>query len=158
VSNETSPYDCDPAFVSLRDRVFSLTAGDLGVPDSTPVLAVLMEMGFPEAVVTLVSVVDGSTSLYFSTGGGMIGSGEHADVATVSKQFVQDVGESDFGFADADTRPLPLRGSVRFYVVRPGEVVTTEASEDELGNNRHALSPLFHRAQEVISAVREHGG
>jgi hypothetical protein len=45
-----------------------------------PILALLMETGYPEAVATLVAVADGTSSLYFSNGGGFIGVGTPAGV------------------------------------------------------------------------------
>ncbi len=47
-----------------------------------------METGYREAVATLVGVVDGTSSLYFSNGGGFIGAGSHAAVAEANRTFV----------------------------------------------------------------------
>ena len=43
-----------------------------GTPEMPVVWGVVMETGYPEAVVTLVSLGDRTTSLYFSNGGGII--------------------------------------------------------------------------------------
>jgi hypothetical protein len=64
----------------LRTQVLELTPAQLGdsVSVDAPILALLMETAYPEAVATLIAVADGSSSLYFSNGGGFIGAGAHA--------------------------------------------------------------------------------
>ena len=59
----------------LRQQILRLTPDQLGESAYAPILALLMETGYSEAVATLVGVVDGTTSLYFSNGGGVIGAG-----------------------------------------------------------------------------------
>ena len=71
-------YEQAEVYSDLRKQVLSLTSEQLGT--NSPVLAVLMETGYPEAVATLVSVADGSSSLYYSNGGGIIGAGEYNQV------------------------------------------------------------------------------
>ena len=49
-------------YAGLRGRVLALRPHELGLSEDAPVAA-LMETGYPEAVVTLVVVADGTTSL-----------------------------------------------------------------------------------------------
>lgn len=55
-----------------------------------------------------------------------------------------------------DTYPVPRPQHARFYVLSTAGTWTAEAAEQDLGHNRHRLSPLFHLAHDVITAVREH--
>jgi hypothetical protein len=58
-------------YEDLRNQALNLRKEQLGDAFAeVPILAVLMETGYPEAVATLVGVVDGTSSLYFSNGGG----------------------------------------------------------------------------------------
>ena len=50
--------------------------------------------------------------------------------------------------------PLPRPGHIRFYVLTSEGVVTADALEQDLGENRHVLSPLFYAAQELITEIR----
>jgi len=50
--------------------------------------------------------------------------------------------------------PLPQKARTRFYLITPKGVLTTEAKEDDLGNGRHPISPLFHTAHELITQIR----
>ena len=70
-------YKTVEIYDSMRNQVLNLNSSQFGEFGNKPVLCVLMETGYPEAVATLVVVTDGSASIYFSNGGGIIGAGEH---------------------------------------------------------------------------------
>jgi hypothetical protein len=149
----------DPAepYVGLRQQVLTVDAGQLGLAptmDRPHVWGVLMETGYPEAVATLVVLADGTTSLYFSNGGGVIGAGTHDVVRAAGDEFLLATEAHVGGFTAASAMPLPDIGCVRFYVRTFEGTLTAEASEDDLGEDRHGLSPLFHAGHAVISAVR----
>jgi len=153
-----SNYEVADVYSGLRDQVLQLKPDAIGVKDAeqSSVIAVLMEIAYPEAVVTLVAVTDGTASLYFSNGGGIIGGGEHEPVCKVSAEFIRLAQQYVSLSALTDTFPLPKKNNVRCYLVTLGGVYTFEALEDDLGNNRHACSELFHKSHELITAIREH--
>jgi len=148
-----SPAD---VYVGLRQQVLNLTAADLGAdPESTPVLAVLMETGCREAVATLVGVVDGTTSLYFSDGGGTIGAGEHAEVAGATRRWLG-VCEGLLELlrpCGAEPEP-PSEGVTQFVAVTADGLRCCSTPEVDLGEGRHDLTPLFYAGQDVITQVR----
>lgn len=151
VASDYTPAD---VYSGLRGQVLALKPGDLGLPDKKP-LAVLMETGYDEAVATLAVIADGTTSLYFSNGGGIIGAGQHVPVQKVSSEFLANVAGVSNRLTPTTDFPLPKRGRVRFYLLCGEGIRTAEASEQDLGHDRHVLSPIFHKAHEVITAVRE---
>lgn len=141
----------------LRRLVLSTSPADLGLmvdADPERVYGVLMETGYDAAVVTIVSLIDGTTSLYVSTGGGTIGVGEQEPVAEATRAFVAMaqvfVGQTE----PTTTFDLPDLGRVRFHLLTVGGGRTAEAGEDDLGVGRHALSPPFHAGQDVITEIR----
>lgn len=143
-------------FSELRERALRLTPDQLGdaVPADAGVLALLMETGYREAVATLVAVADGTTSLYFSNGGGFIGAGTHPTVAEASRSWLE-AGRSFLPALSAVTEPaLPDVGTTQFVAVTRDGLRGALAPEDDLGENRHELSPLFHAAHEVITQIR----
>jgi hypothetical protein len=145
------------ASAELRARVLRGKPSDFGLPQppaATPVWAILMETAFPEGVFTLVSVSDGSASLYFSTGGGVIGGGEHDTVRAAALQFVRLANEYLPSMSPCTSFPLPGPGHTKFYVLTTGGVSTADALEEDLGEERHELSPLFYAAQDVITQIR----
>ena len=153
----------DPAEMSRQLRAQALARGaeELGLvprPEHPNVFGIVMETGYPEAVATLVVFVEGSTSLYFSTGGGVIGAGEHESVRATHRAFFAEA-EARLGlFSKAADTPLPAVGRVRFYMRTFGGTLTAEADEQDLGEMRHGLSALFHAGHDVITAVRHASG
>ena len=150
----------DRAAVSrdLREHIFASMPGELGIAPGAGherVWAVLMEIGYPEAVASLIAVADGTSSLYFSNGGGIIGAGQHDSVRAPAMRFVQLVDTHVSQLAVADEHPLPNVGCVRFYARTFTDVRTAEAAEQDLGEGRHPLSQLFFAGHAVISAIRK---
>jgi hypothetical protein len=90
-----------------------------------------------------------------SSGGGIIGAGEHDAVRAASETLLS-TAEAHLGdLAAAVVMPLPEVGRVRFCVRTFKGIMGAEASEEDLGEGRHTLSPLFHTAHAVIAAVWE---
>lgn len=146
----------DPAYLGLRTQVLSLTADALAAEAvDAPVFAVLMETGYAQAVASLVGVVDGSTSLYLSNGGGVLGAGEHAHVAEATRGWL-DVCRRQIGQLSptVEALPPPEVGMTQFLAVTPHGLVAAGAPEQELGAGKHALSPLFHAGQSVLTQLR----
>src|SRR4030065_2974390 len=115
---------------------------------------ILMETGYPEAVVTLVALADGTVSIYFSNGGGIIGLGPHPGPQNAGKAFLslaQQYSKRGMGITNY---PLPKPSYTRFYFLTGSGATTVEAKEDDLGHGRHQLSPLFHKGHELISEIR----
>ena len=143
-------------YLGLRQQVLRLTADQLGDDASAaaPILVLLMETGYEEAVATLVAVADGTTSLYFSNGGGFVGAGAHADVAEASGRWLETGREFLPQLSAVSDPALPDVGLTQFVAVTPEGLRGIVAPEEELGEGRHALSPLFHAGHDVITQIR----
>ena len=143
-------------FSELREQALRLTPDQLGeaVPAEAGILALLMETAYREAVATLVAVADGTTSLYFSNGGGFVGAGTHPTVAEASRLWLEAGGTFLPALSNVTEPPLPGVGTTQFVAVTPEGLRGAFAPEDDLGGNRHELSPLFHAAHEVITQIR----
>ena len=153
---DANQYKTADIYRDLRQQVFSLDPSKIGVnlSSSNSVWGVVMETGYPEAVVTLVALADGTVSLYFSNGGGIIGVGQHEGPRKASSEFLTFSNQFLGQALPTKTFPLPSQGNTRFYFLTSGGILTAESKEDDLGNNRLPLSPLFHKAQEVIAQAR----
>ncbi len=157
-SNKPQPVpDPAPIYIDMRNRVITLDPKDIGIKPTkeTPnVWGILMETGYSAAVITLLSLADGTTSLYFGNGGGIIGGGEHENVLKRTKAFIVTAEKYFQQMIPTDMFPLPLVGRVKFYVFAFSGVYTADADENELGERKHALSPLYDSGQEVITQLR----
>lgn len=151
-------YEVAEVYTRLRDQLLQLKPDAIGLTqaDQSTVLAVLMETGYPEVVATLVAVADGTASLYLSSGGGIIGGGQHELVRKVSGEFITLAQEYVSKSTSTETFPLPQKDNVRCYLISSGGIYTFEASEDDLQHERHPCSPLFYKGHELITAIREH--
>ena len=107
-----------------------------------------------EAVATLVGVADGTASLYFSNGGGFIGAATHANVAEANRRRLETGIESLPELSVVTDPPLPAEGMTQFVAVTPAGLRGSVAPEEEFGDGRHRLSPLFHAGHDVITQIR----
>ena len=147
----------DQPFFEMRNRLLQGHASDFGIDTTSIVSGVwgcLMEMGAEGGSATVVSLADGTTSLYFSTGGGIIGGGGHEMVQLASKAFVAAAGNDSCFMTNTQQFPLPQEGRVRFYALTVSGVLSAEADENTLGERKHQLSSLFHAGQDVITQLR----
>jgi hypothetical protein len=113
-----------------------------------------METGYQEAAATLVAVADGTTSLYFSNGGGMIGAGEHAPVREANRRFLETARSFLAQLSEVSDLSPPSDGVTQFVAVTTEGLRSVVAREEELGEGRHSLSQLFYSGQDVITQMR----
>ena len=153
-----SNYEIADIYAGLRNNVLQLKPDEIGQTDAdqSTVIAILMEIGHPEVVATLVAIADGTASLYISNGGAILGSGQHEPVREVSAEFLAlaQVYVSRSTLSPTKTFPFPQKEHVRFYLVTQGGTYTLEAPEDDLLYQRHAWSDLFHKGHKLFTAIR----
>jgi hypothetical protein len=146
--------DMNP-YLGLRDLALRVKPEEIGLSVSAgEPYGVLMETGYSGAVATLVAFGEGTASLYFSSGGGILGGGNHEAVRQAANHLVTAAGEFLPIMERATAFPLPTTGQTRFYVITPSGIFTFAAAEQDLGNHRSDLSPLFYVAHSVITALR----
>jgi hypothetical protein len=114
----------------------------------------------------LVAVADGSASLYFSNGGGVIGAGEHANVSKLAKELVDyssnfakhldrwdrwdQRAQWDIGFEP----PLPSPAMVRVSIISKGGGLSSEFPEDELKCGQSPLSDFYLQSVGLIGEIK----
>ncbi len=79
-------------YLKLREQALSFGEVEIKAPPVVPggrALGVIMDMGYDTAVVSVMGLADGTTSMYVSNGGGKIGMGDHSSVALASKRWVE---------------------------------------------------------------------
>jgi|ERR1700722_6892629 hypothetical protein len=147
----------EQVFHGLRSQVLDLDPAKAGLDRVTGdrrVWGALMEMGRSSGTATLVSLADGTTSLYTSTGGGIIGAGAHAQVTAATKLFLAAV-EDHLSLLTPDTdSDVPVAGHVSIRALTYQGRYRAEAPEDDLGQNRHPLFAVFRAAHGVLTELR----
>jgi hypothetical protein len=153
--SRTPGHDPAQATADLRARLLRGTASQFSIQPVGGVWGVLMETGYPEAAATLVALGDGTASLYFSSGGGVIGGGPHPSINAAARRLVEIAGRHVSELFPTREFPLPSNGDVRFYVLTTKGVVQGGAREESLGEGSHSLSEVFFAGHDVITGLRE---
>jgi ankyrin repeat protein len=117
-------------------------------------LAIVMDIAYPEEVVSLMASAFGDTSIYFSMGGEVIGRIGHDSVRDAATAFVKAAAPYVSHFPPVSSYPFPIAGNVRFYIRTPDAVHMAEAREEVLGEGHDPLSRLFYAGHELITQLR----
>ena len=144
-------------YSALRHQALSIQRAEIGIPappPEAPAWGILMETGYPEATATLLALGDGTTSLYLSSCGGVIGGHAHQNVRQANAEFVETANRNYQHLEITDSFPVPAEGQTFFYVLTDSGVFTGDGREEDLGLGRHPLSPLFHAGHRVITQLR----
>jgi hypothetical protein len=119
------------------------------------VFGVVIDMAFPNGTATLVTFAEGTTSLYTTTGSGIIGGGGYPQVLRASRALLRTADNHLDAFAPDESVEPPAPGSVTIRVLTyKGRVAVTE-DDDVLGEGRSPASPVFHAAHDVLTELRQ---
>ncbi|HSP62560.1 MAG TPA: hypothetical protein VLQ90_06235 [Pyrinomonadaceae bacterium] len=141
----------------LRQNALSVDRKEVGISQSlpdAPVWGVLMEIGYPLVTASLFALSDGTTSIYFSTGGGIIGGHTHEKVKEANSAFIRAANQFHQQMTPCQSFPLPETGRTVFYARTDAGVLTANGPEDDLGSSRHPLSALYFAGHAVITELR----
>lgn len=148
----------EEVYAGLRKEALETSPMNVGmagqIQDDDP-YGVLMEMTIASSVVTLACFGSGDASVYYQTGGGMVGGVSHEPVRKAAKELVAQAQMALPRMKKTNEYPLPSPDSVRFYVLTPKGVFTTETSRQSLSDSKNALAALFYSGQEVVSQMRQ---
>lgn len=152
-----STGDSAQIYLKLRNQLLTLDPLQVEIkptPEHPNAWGCLMEFILSKSVVTLAAIVDGTASLYFSTGGGILGSGNHNTVGDAARGMVNEA-EAILKYTEsAHEFPLPVEGYIRFYILTHTGIFTTECSETALSIPKHRLSKFFTAGQHLIAQIR----
>jgi hypothetical protein len=149
---EETPVN-DEIYERLRALAFAATPETAQLPGDP--FGLIMETAYREGVVTVVAMSDGSTSLYNSKGGAIIGAGQHPKPNALARQLVREAKDFARLLEPSGDHELPALGQTRFYLLTRTGALSAKAPELDLAENRLPLSPLFHAVHQVIAAVIE---
>lgn len=141
----------------LRRQILQLDPASVGIspsPTLPRVWGLVMDMTSDAGTATLVGLADGTTSLYLSSGGGVIGGGEHARIAGATRALLRVVEQRLDQMPTTTEAPLPTPGRVVLRAMTYHGQRAVDAAEDDLGHRRHPLADIFHAAHDVITELR----
>lgn len=156
---EKPEESAETVYKDLRKKALETTRSRLALPEGFPQDAphgLLMEMAMPgSSVVTLACFATGDASVYYRTGGGMVGGIGHENVRTVAKEFVDQARAVLPRMIQPNGYPLPGTDKVRFYALTAKGPYTIEADRETLADPESDLAPLYYTGQEVVSQMRQ---
>jgi hypothetical protein len=146
----------EEVFLELRKRAFATDPSSIGLSvQENEAYGGLMELGLPTSIVTLICFANGDASFCYQSGGGMTGGGVHEAVSKAAKQFILLAEKALPEMAPTTEQPLPQPDTVRFYVLTPRGIFTTEVYREDLGDPQSPLGALFYSGQEVVTMMRQ---
>lgn len=142
----------------LRAMFLSTKADSLGIKPNTEyprVFGVAMDWPIGEHIATLVSLSDGSASLYTTSTFGIIGGAGHASVRSAAQRFVK-ASDRYFSNTTATTaHSYPGKEKVRFYLLTFDGLRTVETEAAPIYSGSGKFSPLFGEGQSVLTELRK---
>lgn len=154
VATDTSPGG---VYSGLREQALSLDRTALAnsaAESGAQAWGVLMETGYDSFTATLLALADGTTSLYLSNGGGVIGGQGHETVRQANAAFLNQANQFLAELKPTSLYPIPEREQTVFYVLTDSGILTGGGTTNDFGYGPHPLSPLFHAGHEVIAQLR----
>lgn len=146
------------AYEGLRTMAFKVTPEQLGLTLPTNkriVYGVIMDWEMDGSTATTVAYLSGDASLYLSTGGAVIGGGQHQNVNSAAKQFVS-VAQA---FLDSTTRAektaLPSTNEVKFYLLTNKGVFVGQEKMINFENSSSSWLKLFEEGNIVLAEIRK---
>lgn len=146
------------AFEGLRNMAFSATPEQLGLSlptDKTVVYGVIMDWEMGGSTATTVSYQTGDASLYLSSGGGVIGGGQHQNVNSAAKQFVSLAQTFFEKTTKTETTALPATDEVKFYLLTNKGVFVGKETMNNFENNSSSWLKLFEEGNNVLTELRK---
>lgn len=143
-------------YMGLRGAVLSLDPSSVGIhptPDMANVWGLVMDWSLDRGVATIISLADGTTSMYLSTGGGSIGAGAHQAAAAASIKALH-IAESmidDFLPAQNAPVPAPARTALTLLTFSGLRRIEEDNTAFEKGTTR--LSVVANAMQDVIHEI-----
>ena len=157
-ANPEKPEEsAETIYKDLRRKALETPRSRLALPEGFPEDAphgLLMEIGISGSVMTLACFATGDASVYYRTGGGMVGGIGHEAVRNVAKDFVSQAITVLPKMIQPNGFPLPGNDRVRFYALTAKGPYTIETDREALADPESELAPLYYTGQEVVAEMR----
>lgn len=136
----------------------ALSAGDMDLIARTPghpnVAGVVVDIPGDGGWATIVAMTDGTTSLYTSAGGGLIGAGEHEAVAIANTELLDTAQQELDGLALGDDTGHPPADLVRIFILTAAGAGTVDVPSPDFWDPTTS-GVLIPAVQKLIGELRE---
>ena len=145
-------------YLEMRNQLFRLNPEKVGIKksdDYPDVWGVITEFTVDGGFVTIGSLANGRTYMYFSSGKGILGAGDYSMVSVASSELVKTAQRYLSQMQSIKEHPFPSPGHTRFYLLAYSGLYTREVQENLMdGEHTHPMYGLYAFTQNVITQVR----
>lgn len=120
----------------------------------TIVYGIVMDWDVRNGTASIISFMTGDASIYFSSGGGIIGGGTQEDVKIIAMGFVDEAQQMLGKTKKVEQTPLPDKDRVVFYLLTNEGIFSAQDELENLRNQTSVWLGLFLTANEVINELR----
>ena len=146
------------AYEGLRNMALHITPEQLNLKlsaDKIEVYGIIMDWEMNGAVATTAAYSTGDASMYTSTGGGVIGGGQHQNVNSAAKQLIILAQSFVDKATKTETTPLPQTNTVKFYFLTNKGFYSCEEVMSNFENSSSKWLKLFEEANNVLTELRK---
>jgi len=148
----------DNPYLELRNKALTVHPEDLNIslPDKDIfVYGVVMDWEINGTIVTTVAYNTGDASMYFSSGGGIIGGGAHKNINAAARLFVEKAAATvNLKSTITEKMPLPVKDYVAFYVLSNKGIYAEYEKLQNLESHTSPLTALFGEGNNLITELR----
>jgi hypothetical protein len=142
---------------AMYTRLRGIPLGEHGGPadpfEGSPIIAVILDWGQTNGAATVAAMADGTTSLYTSTGGGVIGAGAHTPVRDANRRLMQVANEHLNEFGPTTEAPIPARDHLAIVIRTSDGLRRAEASYVGVQRGIAHGQAVFNAANDVLTAI-----
>lgn len=142
--------------VGLRNAALNSNQADFGLSGETGVWGVIMDGTLEDGSwYTVIAFLNGTSSIYFSSGFLVIGGEFHQNTLEASNKAIWTASQYRGEFTDGEPLNLPKRGTVRFYLKSGNDLlVSKQISETMAASPVQPLYDLFFAIHDLIAQLR----
>ncbi len=156
--DDLAPQNEKNTYATMRKLAFNYTPEQLGIKaeNNYQVYGAVVDMGVSSGnTATLICFIDGTASLYFSNGGGIIGAGQHDSVKQVVESFLLASHQAVPIMKHADSIDnLPDENHHTFYLFTMAGIFSLDLDINDVQKTKEAYL-LFSQSQMVLSEIRK---
>lgn len=149
---EPNPSEENP-YLGLRRKVLGLKRQDfVAYMREHAVHAVLIDTNMDGIIYSVALVVDGTISLYYQTGGGVLGMGQKfPDLAMATRAFVYSADQVISKLPVAKDTNLPEVGERTFYIIAEDKVYKAVSHKSQMADEPYEIQILNYLSEKVMA-------
>jgi hypothetical protein len=128
--------------------------GHMPAEEENDALGVIVEVGLPKGLAVVAGFADGSSRMYWSSGGGIVAEASDVEVATAARNLVMVAAVYVPSMELAGGQPPADKGTVRFSVLTPAGVRVHSEGLGDVSKTANGYNRFFASMNELLARLR----